>query len=271
MGAGTKASIVAGLLIAWLTWSLSSFWGARGGETSGGGAGGTWGVSDQAAADAHEALERWFQALRAGDCAALVEGLARSSPLWEGRAALELACEQGEGGAWAQWRAARVGPIVDARSDRVVFRLEGVGDDAYAVMVLEDGVWRYAGDVFTAWSPRPGVCEREGLQVLWGPVWDRATGVSVGLTLKNEGEGTRTWQAPCATLEWADGQTASAATCPEVVLGPGDVWRGELFFPKPAEQQGHPWAARPQRVQLTNLRQGDQTVSLRCTWRTSTP
>jgi len=221
---------------------------------------------------AKAALERWLQAVRAGDCATLIDLLARSSPLWEGRRALKDACERGEDGVFAAWRTARVGPIVYASADRVAFRLEGMDAEAYAVMVREDGTWRYAGDVFDVWDPHPGHCRNDAILVFWGPVWDRATGIIVVLTLQNQSSTDLAWEAPCAVLSWADGRELAAKNCPMLTLAAGDVWRGELFFPKDDLMRGQPWPEPPRRIQLLNLSSEEgEDLHLTCTWRRSMP
>ncbi|NPA31693.1 MAG: hypothetical protein GXO37_06835 [Chloroflexi bacterium] len=223
--------------------------------------------ADAAIAEARAALEAWLEALRAGRCEDVLAGLAQNSPLWAGREALDKACREG-GEAVERWKALRVGEGSALPDGRVVFRLQDHGTQAYAIMVQEDGQWRYAGDVFSEWTPRPAECANETLHALWGPVWDRGAAVTVGLTLTNQGAETLTWETPCARLRWPDGHEVEAQNCPAgIALAPGETWRGELLFPKPEAERGHPWQEPPNRIWIESLRAGDESLDLVCTWR----
>ncbi len=217
--------------------------------------------------EAQAAWQTWLTALQQGRCEEVEQGLARQSPFWAAREGLLQACRQG-GEALAPWQGLRVARGEQISAERVVLHLESPQGPRFAVMYAEDGQWKYGGDVFAEWQPQPALCAHDGVAALWGPVWDRAAAVTVGLTLTNQGQQPLRWQAPCARLEWADGSAIPAEACPETVtLAPGETWRGELVFPKPAAAQGRPWTARPQRIVLENLQAGDDAPGrLLCTW-----
>ena len=189
------------------------------------------------ASAARQALQEWIAALESGDCDRVLSGLARSVEYWNPEAMQHDLCQSMPSSAWAGMT---VESVVAVDDQRVIFRVQfpasspNAPQQGYAVMVNEDGQWRYAADLLRPLDILPEPIQKDDLQIRVGPAWERVDALTLVITMQSQAPSDLRWASPCARLRWPGGREVNASFCPAEGSAVGESWQGELTFPKGA-------------------------------------